>query len=62
MSCEKRIVNPKSGVRLVYDGETFDQIHRARQNRVANYRLLRLSGTRRRGIFIAGIVAAWPAD
>jgi hypothetical protein len=46
----------------VYDGETFDQIHRARQNRVANHRLLRLGGTRRRGIFIAGIVTTRPAD
>jgi hypothetical protein len=46
MSCKKRIVNPKSGTRLVHDGETFDQIHRTRQNRVANHWLLRLGGTR----------------
>jgi hypothetical protein len=62
MSCEKRIVNPKSGARLVHDGETFDQIHRARQNRVAQHRFLRFRSPRRRGIFIAGIVTAWPAD
>ena len=62
MNCEKRIVNLKSGARLAHDGEPFDQIHRARQYRVANLRLLQSGSTHRHGISITATVTAWLAD
>src|ERR1019366_2520279 len=56
VNSEWQIVNPKSRMRSAHHRQTLDQIHGARQNRVADERLLRLRGVRRKSFVLIAVL------
>src|ERR1700690_892125 len=59
VNSESPIVNPKSGARLTDNGETLDQVHRARQDRIADHPHLRPGAIRRQRILITFTAVIW---